>query len=195
ELAGVDETDPQAAAAAAPLVRAAQEAPALWDRSDGIALQKQADVLVRYLPRGSEAWGWARVQQASSLYVQGANSVALAMLDVVEQDAGELGSMPLAEADWLRGLLLYEAGRHIEAIPHLRAAAERRAYHHADSAASLLMTTLLKVGDQAGAEAAFAHWVQVRRPSPKEAASLLAALDRRNSSSMGGTDAPPHDLR
>ncbi|HLL90139.1 MAG TPA: hypothetical protein VK324_12630, partial [Tepidisphaeraceae bacterium] len=150
ELAGVDEKDPQAVAAAAPLVRAAREAPGLWDVGDGVALEKQADVLVRFLDRvkDNEVWGWARVQQASSLYVQGQNEDALKAADALAAsiDMTALNVRHQAEVRWLQGLALYGLGRYGEALPHFQAAAATPSYHHAPDALRVYIITVMRSG-------------------------------------------------
>ncbi|HLL91064.1 MAG TPA: hypothetical protein VK324_17320 [Tepidisphaeraceae bacterium] len=179
ELAGVNETDPQAAAAAAPIVRAAQEAPGLWDRRDGVALEKQADVLVRFLPRGSEAWGWARVQQASSLYVQGSNDLALSALDrlATSADFEQLPAMPRVELAWTRGLTRYVTGRYAEATAHLREAMVAP-HHHAEDASRLLIVALAHSGQTDEARRQFQTYVGERRPSQQAIRVLWGELRR-----------------
>jgi len=175
ELAGVDEKDPQAAAAAGPVVRAAQEAPGLWDRADGVALEKQADVLVRFLPRGSEAWGWARVQQATALYVQGRYDDAARAVDGLARssEAAFLSERHRAEVRWAQGIIRYGRSQWADAEPYLRIAAATPGYHHAQSASASLIIALAAKGDAVGASAQLAQHIDRFNLSQVEADRLL----------------------
>ncbi len=141
----------------------------LYGIADWDGLQRLCEVAIPAQTKGSNAEFWWRVFHAQSyFYGPTAESMAKAveLIDDLRGVFDEYALPPreLTDFHWTAGLILYQGGRHEDAIPHLERIVDARSFAHRDDAIALLVVALIRMGKFQDAET---HYQTLLRDHPQ----------------------------
>jgi hypothetical protein len=169
----------------------------LWATGEGVLLERQCAYNMR-LPAGvlyPQVPIWARFGHVEALSVQGRAQEANGELDAIAADAAAnpecYTAEQLTEVHWMRSQILSSMGRLAEAIPHLEATADDPRYRFSNSALTLLVDYLCKLGRGSEAERRFQQYVQRGQPDLPTKLMYAALVEDAKYRESGGRTGKP----
>jgi hypothetical protein len=107
---------------------------------------------------------------AECLYTQGKIDKAIVATNSI--DISTLNSEQRIAMARIRGLALFRAKNYVDALPLFQIMAQEGSPAYSNEGWKMVVATLAKSGDTAGANAAFDDWVRVRHPTADEATPI-----------------------
>lgn len=154
--------------------------PILWELGEWRMSERVLRQLSRWEARGSRYSQWVNQMRAESVYLQERYSEAYDLYVECERErvtASEPSVWINRPLEWELGVCRYLAGRHAEAVPHLRNTTRIHGVPEARKAWPLLIVSLARTGNRGAAEALMDQWIVLFKPSVDEVHRTMMRMD------------------